>query len=604
VGQKKAQKDDLGQVLWKWLKPPELDTVQNSRAAGILQPMLMVLCATTLLVLASTPFVDWIMPIQQLMLFAISLSFLGLIVAVRKGYLTFVIWTTVGILFLDGMASSLLDATSSVYPLPFAIAVTVAGLTSVHQSPVLLSALTGLWIGGVHVAQKMEVLVLRRPIEEGGVISGQVAIILLFGAMMCIANMALMRAFAAIDTEQERRRHLEADLYQSQKLDEIGRLAGGFAHDFNNLLSVVMVNAEFLKDETLSQSGLQSLEDIIISSESCSVLTSKLLAVGRKQVVQSKVLDPSLLVKDFASVLGHMAGPNYTLAFDYAERSDLIRVDPNQLQQILSNLVINASHASDVGTTIRVELSNVEAFDAIATRPDVVPAGAYVCLKIKDQGSGMDQETLHSAFEPFFTTKPIGEGSGLGLAVVLGVVRQSGGWVTVETEVGVGTEFCLWFPQAHSTKTWEPAPVRQFTEKAMEDYLTGAQILLVDDDDALRQAVALLLRNAGATVMDFGSGFDALNHLSVAGAFPDLFLSDVMMPEMSGPELAARLREIGYRGPKAYMTGYAGHQDVQEHLDRAELVLRKPVAAKELLSKLNQCLMSMQTKESKRAFSV
>jgi len=480
--------------------------------------------------------------------------------------------------------------TDSVYPLPFIIGIALAGLTLGSKAPLLLAIASAGWLGVLNFGHRAGWYVLNRPIEDSGVIISQLFLVVLMGATMTVANIALARAFEAIDRKEESRRRLESSLFQAQKSDAIGRLAGGFAHDFNNLLGVVMVNADFLREEQLSPEGRQSVDDIFIASQSGSVLTSKMLALGRKQVVQSRVLDPAPLIKDFASMLGHMAGRNISVDLTCGEDQGRIKIDPNQLQQILSNLVINASHASKTGDVIHVWMVRKLLDKSFAGIPDRVSPGDYLCLKVTDNGIGMDDETLASAFEPFFTTKSLEHGSGLGLSVVLGVIRQSGGRITVKTRLGEGTEFCLWFPVVHATETWNPTSIRAEASTVPLTRLVGVKVVFVDDDDALRSGVAQVLRNAGALIYEFPSGKAALAHICGDGGHPDLLLTDVMMPEMTGPELVIQMRAQGYTGLVVYISGYAGSEKMQQHLDRADLVLRKPIPPLDLVASLNQCL--------------
>lgn len=574
----------------RWVRSPRLKTVHETRVAAILHPLLFLLILTTAVMLISNIFVLWIPSFQSFMLVAILLGFIGLYVFLRRGGLVFVSWATISLVMASGIVSSILDVTDSIYPLPFIIGVALAGLTLGSKSPLLLAIGSAGWLGVLNFGHRAGWYVLNRPTEDPGVIISQLFLVVLMGATMTVANIALARAFEIIDQKEEARRRLESNLFQAQKIDAIGRLAGGFAHDFNNLLGVVMVNADFLREEQLSPEGQQSVDDIFIASQSGSVLTSKMLALGRKQVVQSRVLDPTPLIKDFASMLGHMAGRNISVELTCDEDLGHIKVDPNQLQQILSNLVINASHASKAGDVIHVRMICKHLNKSFVGIPDQVSPGDYLCLKVTDNGTGMNEETLTSAFEPFFTTKSMEHGSGLGLSVVLGVVRQSGGRITVKTQLGEGTEFCLWFPVVHVAETWRPTSIKTEASTVSLAHLVDAKVVFVDDDNALRSGVTQVLKNAGTLTYEFANGKAALAHICGDGGFPDLLLTDVMMPEMTGPELVIQMQAQGYKGPVVYISGYAGSEKMQHYLDQADLVLRKPISSMDLLASLNQCL--------------
>jgi len=579
------------EVWRRWLSPPEFDDIHETRAAAILHPVLWVLCGSMVLISVAAQFVDWVLPLQRLGMVVATLVFVLLLAVLRRGHVAGVAVTVTAVVFGLGLSSMLNDGTSSVYPLPFVASIALAGVTIGPRSPLVVGALATAAIGVTQYLHSTGAMALRRPVEEWAVVATQIIVLWFMSGVMLLANRALTQAFETIDEQEAVRRSLESDLYRAQKLEAIAQLAGGFAHDFNNLLGVVMANAELLLmgDHRSPKATARSAEDIFKASRAASTLTSKFLALSRKQVVQAKVLDPSLLVEDFASVLDRMAGSQIRLEMNCPPGLGHIRVDPNELQQVVSNLVINAGQASPPGSAVRVCFERRQLAQRLQSVAGNVAPGDYLRLGVDDTGSGMDEATLKSAFEPFFTTKAEGRGSGLGLAVVWGVVRQCGGYISVASTPGEGSRFSVWFPIVEGPSSWEPVTVEDVETIERMD---GIRVLFVDDDDNLRAALGQVLRHAGATVVDFASGAEALSHTSESSIAPDVLLTDVMMPTMNGPELVLAMRELGFGGSVVYVSGYAGSGEMQDHLDIADVVLRKPVAAQDLVASLRACTRS------------
>jgi len=328
---------------------------------------------------------------------------------------------------------------------------------------------------------------------------------------------------------------LEEQFRQAQKMESIGRLAGGVAHDFNNLLTIISGYSQMMLSEAPPGHPLRDyLLEIKKAGERATVLTRKLLAYSRRQILAPDELDPNALVQDAESVIKGVLGED--VDFVTAPGADLgfIRVDAGQLEQSLMNLAINARDAMPRGGRFTIETANVELDEAYAhTHPEVTP-GPYVRLTVSDTGCGMDEATRAHIFEPFFTTKEPGKGTGLGLAMVFGFVKQSGGQMTAQSQPGRGSTFNLYFPRVSA-----PAAERAYAEAAPGG---GETILLVEDEEDLRKLALELLTQQGYTVLEAPDGLTALR---LAEAYPgaiDLLVTDVVMPGMDGRQLAGRLR--------------------------------------------------------------
>ncbi len=336
-------------------------------------------------------------------------------------------------------------------------------------------------------------------------------------------------------------RRIEEQLRQSQKIDAIGQLAGGIAHDFNNVLTVIVGHCDLLAGDVGSN---ESIEEIRRAAEHAGALTQKLLAFGRKHVLRLELLDLNDVVRDLDGMLRRLIGEEVELATELEPGLAPIEADRVQLQQVALNLALNARDAMPRGGLLTVSTANAEEPGPDGTlRP-------CVRLTVTDTGIGMDSATHEHLFEPFFTTKPPGEGTGLGLATVYGVVTQTGGRIEVESAPGRGSTFRICFPAAEGTPARAPAV-------APAEVVGGSEtILLVEDEDAVRSLVLRLLTDLGYTVLEARTGREALELAECSGAI-HLLLTDTVMPEMSGPELVARLLESRPRLPVVHMSGYA-----------------------------------------------
>ena len=387
----------------------------------------------------------------------------------------------------------------------------------------------------------------------------------------------------AEDLSEERA--LRERLDQARRLEALGQLAGGVAHDFNNYLTAILGNAELLASELPPEDPRSELvAGITRAAEHSAALTRKLLAFGRRQVFQARVMDPARLLRELAPVLRRLAGEAIQFDLDCAEDTGRVRADPLQLEVALVNLVSNARDAMPEGGTLTLETGNVLVDDASARRLGV-PPGAYVSISVSDTGSGMPPEVRDRIFEPFFTTKPEGEGTGLGLSSVHGIVRQSGGAISVYSEPGVGTLFRIYLP-------WVDEPEAEPVSAGAGVDLRGSEtVLLVEDDPEVRQVARAALTRAGYEVIEAPDGVRALELAAGLESPPDLLLSDLVMPGMGGGELSRRARERWPGLRVLFVSGYSANGMVRRGaLEPGVELLQKPFTPRELLRRVRACL--------------
>jgi PAS domain S-box-containing protein len=369
------------------------------------------------------------------------------------------------------------------------------------------------------------------------------------------------------------RRHLEDQFRQSQKMEAVGRLAGGVAHDFNNLLTIIGGYGQMLLDSTDANDPVhKDLEAIMEAANRAGALTRQLLTVSRRQVVQPKVFELNRLISRMNRMLRRVIGEDVELVNLLDSSRGRIKADPGQIEQVLLNLAVNARDAMPRGGRLTLQTEDLEASPDSAS-PNL-PPGRYVRLSVIDTGTGMPPEVLKHLFEPFFTTKPKGKGTGLGLSTVYGIVKQTGADITVESEVGQGSTFRITFPAMVRMAEAEPdgAP-----RQAMEQVRRGTEtILLVEDESDVRRLTAEMLTRQGYVVIEAASGPDAVRIWEHHNEIIDLVLTDVVMPKMSGQELAALLKESRQDLRVMYMSGYTDDV-VARHggLERA-VFLQKP----------------------------
>jgi PAS domain S-box-containing protein len=357
-----------------------------------------------------------------------------------------------------------------------------------------------------------------------------------------------------VDLTQQR--ETEEHLRFAQKMEAIGRLAGGVAHDFNNLLSVIESYAELAFDALGAADPVrEDLREIRSAAKRAEVLTRQLLAFSRKQVLKPERLDLNALVTRVEKMLGRLLGEDVELAFAPCAGAAMVEADPGQLEQVLMNLAINARDAMPDGGRLTIATSRVELEARRGSEPPSVRPGAYVTLTVTDSGTGMSEETRARAFEPFFTTKPLGKGTGLGLAMVYGIVQQSGGNITVRSEPSAGTTFEILLPAVSSlaerAERPSSAPPRMPSKRGVET------VLLVEDEPSVRAIALRILKSAGYLVLSAGNAQEALQLSAQHDGPIELMLTDVVMPGLNGKQLADRLAQTRPDTRVLFMSGYA-----------------------------------------------
>ena len=393
---------------------------------------------------------------------------------------------------------------------------------------------------------------------------------------------------SAIARDITAQKRAENQLHQSQKMEAIGRLAGGVAHDFNNILGIISACAEFLRDR-MDQAAepLHYVENIKKATERGSALTRQLLAFSRSTAIQPRVLDLNERLRDVGKLLRPLMGDDVEIMIATKSPSAVVEADPGQLDQIVVNLAVNARDAMPRGGKFILETRSERFDDTFAEQHQSMPAGKYVLLAVSDTGSGMDGATVSHIFEPFFTTKEKGKGTGLGLATVYGIVKQSAGHIMVYSEPGHGTTFKIYLPSADDKIGIESKPEVETISPARH----GATILLVEDDETMRGLTRQLLRERGYAIIEADDGKTALEWMETHPQPIDLLLTDVVMRRMSGPELAERL-SASHPGLKViYMSGYTGElMTEREVLKRGITLLERPFTRTALLNTIHDKL--------------
>ena len=371
------------------------------------------------------------------------------------------------------------------------------------------------------------------------------------------------------------RRELAGRLLHAQKMEAVGQLAGGIAHDFNNLLTVILGFASRLSNR-LEDGGGSELTEIRQAAERAAALTHQLLAFSRREPHISELVDVNALVSSVEQMVGHLIGEDVRLSITASAEPAVVLADPGQLEQVLVNLVVNARDALSIGGEIRIAVSTLDADDDKSDEPAQLP-GEHVVLSVSDTGTGMSEETAARIFEPFFTTKEQGKGTGLGLATVYGIVEQAGGRITVASEPGRGTRFTISLPAA--------------TRSTTDDEETVATILLAEDEPALRALARLILEEEHYQVIEAQNGRDALKHATRHSGTIDLLLTDIVMPELSGPDLVAELASARPDMSVIYMSGYTDSRIAGRHLSHdSRSLLRKPFDPEDLTREVRAAL--------------
>jgi PAS domain S-box-containing protein len=409
-------------------------------------------------------------------------------------------------------------------------------------------------------------------LEEANVVQGQERTVEVVKAPV-LAGDGTVRGVLGVFTDITHRKRLEEELREAQKMDAVGRLAGGVAHEFNNLLMAITGFSELLLLKMDSTSPLRRYAgEIRTAADRAAALTRQLLAFGRKQMLTPQVLDLNTVVNGMQALLQRRLGEDVDLALLRGPNLGLVRADPGQVEEVLLHLAQNAGDAMPGGGRLAIETRNVEIDQAfLADHPDARP-GAYVLMAVTDTGSGMDEEVQSHLFEPFFTTKEVGEGLGMGLATVYGIVKQSGGQIAVESAPGQGTSVRIYLPRLVETEAPAP-PVDAFAAS-----LRGTETILVaEDEEMVRSLIREVLERNGYRVLAAAIGGEALAMVERAVEPVHLLVADIVMPGMSGPELAAQLRERQPELKVIYMSAYSEEQITAEGLGEATL-LRKPFA--------------------------
>jgi PAS domain S-box-containing protein len=397
----------------------------------------------------------------------------------------------------------------------------------------------------------------------------------------------ILRDITERQRTQEVRAKLEEQLRQAQKMESIGRLASGVAHDFNNLLTVIRGYTDLLQDSmTPEDPRVEDLEQIRRASERATALTRQLLAFSRQQILTPTVLDLNSLVANLYKMLERLIGEDISLSTLLQPGLWPITADPGQIEQVIMNLVVNARDAMPTGGKITIETGNIYLDDDYAQTHFEVPVGPCVMLAVADTGHGMDKPTQARIFEPFFTTKEQGQGTGLGLATVYGIVKQSGGHITVYSEPDQGTTFKLYLPAAETTAASLPAPQTQPVSQPGTE-----TILLVEDDERVRSLAQRALQAEGYTILAACSGGEALSLVEQYQGGIDLLLTDVVMPQLNGRELAEQLKARHPQLKVLFMSGYTDDVVVRHGLLAAEIeFLPKPFSPNMLVSRVRQTL--------------
>jgi PAS domain S-box-containing protein len=381
---------------------------------------------------------------------------------------------------------------------------------------------------------------------------------------------------------------------ERDKLESLGQLAGGVAHDFNNLLAVISNYAAFVSDEAAKdglqvdwQSVREDARQIQLAADRAAELTHQLLAFARRDVVQPRPLDLNHVITRVEQLLIRSLGEHVVLKTDLAPQLRAVLADPGQIEQVLVNLAVNARDAMPSGGTLVVQTFVTDVDESHAAGRIGLPPGQYACMKISDTGVGMSREVIDHAFEPFFTTKPKGEGTGLGLATVYGIVTQAGGYVQIYSELDIGTTITILLPATGPDVQAEPAPVPE------PGGGRGETVLIVEDEPAMREVTRRILSRSGYHVIVAASGHEAIEIAARHTGDIDVLLTDVVMPRMLGKEAAERIRALRPGVQVLFMSGYAqGVLDCRGVVEVGVNLIQKPFSEAQLLVTLRQIIAS------------
>jgi len=398
---------------------------------------------------------------------------------------------------------------------------------------------------------------------------------------------SLEQALENVRREMKRRRDLESQLIQSQKMEAVGRLAGGVAHDFNNLLTVILGYNEMLFEQVKGDpAAIEYTREVLQAAERASALTNQLLAFSRRQVSAPRMVNLNEVVGHIDKMLRRIIGEDVELEIRLAPELAPVHVDPAHMDQVIMNLAVNSRDALPSGGNLTIETANVQLTEEYAGGHLDLAPGPYVLLSVSDNGTGMDAVTKSRLFEPFFTTKEKGKGTGLGLSIVYGIVKQHGGQILVYSEPGQGTVFKIYLPAA-------VAPAEAAAPAGQETRATVARhnILLVEDEDQVRNLTRTMLVRRGHRVLHAGSAADALALAQDASEAIDLLLTDIVMPRMNGLELAKEIRALRPGILVLFMSGYTDSNVVSQGMIDADApFIQKPFTAAALYRKVEEVL--------------
>jgi two-component system, cell cycle sensor histidine kinase and response regulator CckA len=386
---------------------------------------------------------------------------------------------------------------------------------------------------------------------------------------------------------EEALRSSEEQLRQAQKMEAIGQLTGGIAHDFNNMLAVILSSASFLaRGLAAADPRREDVEEITLAAERAASLTRQLLAFSRKQVLEPRLLDLNQVIGNLEKMLQRLVGENIEVATVLPSGLGTIKADAGQLEQVIINLAVNARDAMRGGGKLRIETANGEVDGSDPNKPAFVQPGIYVLLAVSDTGIGMEAATQQRIFEPFFTTKEKGKGTGLGLSTCYGIVKQSGGYILVDSEPGHGTVFKVYLPRVSDVPQPEAA-----SSKTPARLSGDERVLLVEDDDRVRAVAKKVLELYGYRVLAAPQGRDALAFAAQLQGRLDLVLIDIILPGLSGPELVEHIRK-GHPGIKVlFMTGYMDYSMLKpDAIDPTMNLIRKPFTPETLARKVREVL--------------
>ena len=413
----------------------------------------------------------------------------------------------------------------------------------------------------------------------------------------------LRLAHSMLEAEAKQRRDAEAMLSHSQKMEAIGQLTGGIAHDFNNLLTVVAGNLEIAQralvrlDQHSTERISRAIESAYHGAQRAATLTQRLLAFARKQPLEAKIFNPNQTISGMVEFVRRTVGE--TIEVKIADEAKLwnVETDPTQFEAALLNLVVNARDAMKSGGTLTIETGNAFVDNQYAQQNGNVAAGPYVIISVKDTGTGMDAETAERAFEPFFSTKEVGQGTGLGLSQVYGFAKQSGGFATIHSQVGVGTSVNVFLPRSEG----QIAASVECAEVPHPEHGDGETVLVTEDDDAIRNYVVEMLDGLNYRVVEARNAAEAIEVFKRMGHTIDLLLTDVVMPGANGRVLSQELVRLKPELKVLFMTGYSRDAIVHDgRLDPGVDLIQKPITQRSLADRVRRLLAGLRVEPFKR----